>query len=122
MIHYNKKVGSYGEYIAKSYLESLGYVILRKNFRCKVGEIDVIASLPSNNCICFVEVKSRFTNSYGRPSESITFKKILNLRHTAEFYMMVNKLYKHNFRFDVVEIIFNHNNNNYIVQHIKNVF
>lgn len=122
MIHYNKKIGNYGESIAKSYLENLGYIILKKNFRCKVGEIDVIATLPGGDCICFVEVKSRFTNSYGRPSESITFKKILNLRHTAEFYIMVNKLYKHNFRFDVIEIIFNHNNDDYIVQHIKNAF
>lgn len=122
MISYNKKIGRHGESLAKSYLENLGYIILKKNFRCKIGEIDIITFLPGDNCICFVEVKSRFTRSYGLPRESITLKKISNLRHTAEFYIMVNKLYKHNFRFDVIEIILNHHNNNYIVEHIKNVF
>ncbi|MCY6372398.1 YraN family protein [Clostridium ganghwense] len=122
MVGYNKKIGTHGENLAQSYLEKLGYKILANNFRCKVGEIDIITLFPNTNYICFVEVKSRFTSVYGRPCESITYKKILNLRHTAEFYIMKNKLYNYNFRFDVIEIIFNNNNTDYLLEHIKNAF
>ncbi|MCY6959509.1 YraN family protein [Clostridium brassicae] len=122
MGHYNKKIGSYGESLAESYLKNMGYQILEKNFMCYHKEIDIIAYLPKNNCICFIEVKSRFSNKYGTPSEAVTYKKIINLNSAAKFYISKNKLEKYNFRFDIIEIMFNNIDTNYNLQHIKNAF
>ena len=70
---YNKDIGAYGEDISESYLRNLGYSILHKNFRCKCGEIDLIAS--NKNYICFIEVKTRYGTSFGTPSQSVFYSK-----------------------------------------------
>jgi putative endonuclease len=59
----NKAFGSYGESLAKRYLETQGYRILEKNFRNKLGEIDLIAQ--DGKTICFVEVKTRLSLEQG---------------------------------------------------------
>lgn len=120
MVHYNKKIGTYGEFLAQKYLEHLGYNTLERNFRYKYGEIDIISYIPCTNFICFIEVKSRFSTLYGYPREAITYKKTLKIKNTAKFYIIKNHLCKYNFRFDVIEILFK--NNKYKLSHIKNAF
>jgi putative endonuclease len=116
----NKKLGSYGESLAKDYLRSLGYRILEENFRNKIGEIDLIAQ--DGKTICFVEVKTRLSTGQGQPYEAITTWKIRKLSQMATFYL------KHKFntleilsRFDVISIV-QDNENVPKIQHIKNAF
>lgn len=122
MSNYNKKIGDYGESLSQKYLINHGYIILSKNFRCKFGEIDIISMDKKINCICFTEVKSRYNNLYGRPCESITYKKIRKIRNTAKLYILKNNLFNFNFRFDVVEVILNLNNNDHSINFIENAF
>lgn len=116
----NKNIGRYGEDIAERYLKNLGYVILNRNFSCKLGEIDLIGK--DKDYICFIEVKTRYNSTYGYPSESVTTKKQFKIYKTAEVYILKNKLFNCNFRFDVVEILLNLNENDPHIRLIKNAF
>ncbi|MCY6483965.1 YraN family protein [Clostridium aestuarii] len=120
---FNVSIGSYGENLAENHLKSLGYKIIDRNFTCKIAEIDLIAIDLKTNYISFVEVKSRYSSSYGYPCEAVTTKKIIKIRKAAQLYIMKNKLFNnYNFRFDVIEVFLNHNNNNYSINFIKNAF
>lgn len=77
--------GKLGESIAERFLEKKGYEILEKNFRCRLGEIDLIAK--EGGEIVFVEVKSRHGSSFGFPEEQISRKKQRKLGRLAEFYL-----------------------------------
>jgi putative endonuclease len=120
MFSLRKDVGTYGECTALEYLAKLGYVIIEKNFRCSSGEIDIIAK--DGDYITFIEVKSRYCKLYGSPSESVTYNKQLKLYKTAQYYIMKRKLHNNFFRFDVVEILFVHENNDVNINLIKNAF
>ena len=117
---YNKDIGAYGEDISESYLRNLGYSILHKNFRCKSGEIDLIAS--NKNYICFIEVKTRYGKNFGIPAESVFYSKQHKIFKTAQMYIYMKNIMNTNFRFDVIEVILNAENNNYIVNHIEDAF
>ncbi len=102
----NRAVGTKFEQKAAEYLEKNGYHILSKNFRCKIGEIDLIAK--SEGYLCFIEVKYRSGMTKGFPSEAITPTKIRRITRTAEFYMLLYKLPQDTpCRFDVVVILDN---------------
>ncbi|MEG0772298.1 YraN family protein [Clostridium sp.] len=116
----NKSIGSHGEDIAETYLKEMGYTILERNFKCKIGEIDLIAK--DDKYICFVEVKSRYGSLYGSPGESVTKLKQYKIYRTAQSYILKKKLYKFNFRFDVIEIILNNKDDNYSIKLIKDAF
>lgn len=120
MHSYNKEIGNIGESIAENYLIKNGYIILDKNFSCKIGEIDIIAK--DNNIINFVEVKSRYGDLYGSPGESVTFKKQYKIYKTAQLYILKKKLNRFYFRFDVIEIAFNTFNDDYSIKLIKDAF
>ncbi|APH14262.1 nuclease-related domain protein [Clostridium sporogenes] len=121
-MHYcNKDIGSFGEAIAADYIKNCGYIILEKNFRCKLGEIDIIAK--DKNFIVFIEVKTRYGSIYGSPSEAITFKKQNKIYKTAQLYIIKKAIHnKFYFRLDVIEVILNTLNSNYSVNLIKNAF
>ncbi|EPS50345.1 hypothetical protein CFSAN002367_12475 [Clostridium botulinum CFSAN002367] len=99
-MHYcNKDIGSFGETIAVDYIKNCGYIILERNFRCKLGEIDIIAK--DKNFIVFIEVKTRYSYIYGSPSEAITFRKQNKIYKTAQLYI-IKKLYIINFILDLM--------------------
>lgn len=120
MNYLNKDIGSFGEDIAANYLKNLGYTIFERNFKCKIGEIDMIGK--DNNYIAFIEVKTRYGNNYGTPGESVTYSKQLKIYKTAQFYILKNKIHKLNFRFDVVEVIIDSKKNTPSIRLIKNAF
>jgi len=99
----NKKKGNRGEKIAKKYLEEKGYLITDLNYKCRYGEIDIIARYKS--LVCFIEVKYRKSLKFGMPRESVTKTKQSKIKKTATYYIMQNKLADTGFRFDVIEII-----------------
>ena len=120
MHSFNKDIGSLGEDIAETYLRQIGYTVLERNFRCKIGEIDIIGK--DGDYICFIEVKTRYGSIYGRPCEAVTYSKRHKIYKTAETYIMRKKLFKFNFRFDVMEIILNNSNDNPSIRLIKDAF
>ena len=120
MRRYNKEIGSYGENIAAKYLQSLNYKIIKRNYRCKIGEIDIIAR--HENFLSFTEVKTRYEIGYGSPAESVNKRKQFKIYKVAEFYIMENRLFNLNFRFDVIEILLNNKNDSFAVRLIENAF
>ncbi|MBL4934911.1 YraN family protein [Clostridium sp. YIM B02515] len=120
MNNQNKPVGSYGEEIAENYIKNLGYEIMSRNFRCNIGEIDIIAR--DGNYITFIEVKTRYDKQYGYPREAVTKGKQYKICKVAQFYILKNRIEKLTFRFDVIEVILNKYCNEYTVTLIKNAF
>jgi putative endonuclease len=116
----NKEIGNLGESLAEKYLQDSGYVIIQKNFRCYIGEIDLIAK--EKDYIIFFEVKTRYNTRFGNPCESVTYCKQRRIYKTAQFYIMINKIHNSNFRFDVIEIILDIKNNSNSIRQIKNAF
>ena len=117
---FNKDIGALGENISENYLKNLGYRILDKNFRCKCGEIDLIAI--NKGYICFVEVKTRYGINYGTPAESVTSSKKKKIYKTAQVYILMKNIINFNFRFDVIEVLLNSTNNDFLVNHIEDAF
>ena len=68
----NKRTGELGEEMAADFLTARGYRILERNFRCKGGEIDIIARAPEDKSLVFIEVKTRRGLSYGVPQLAVT--------------------------------------------------
>jgi putative endonuclease len=95
------------------------YEIICRNYRCKSGEIDIIAK--KDGYIVFVEVKYRKNTSKGLPREAVTPYKQAKIRRTAENFIMEKDIKNTDFRFDVIEIvdggIFRKE-----IEHIKNAF
>lgn len=81
MTNARKQLGNWGEKVAVTHLEAAGYTILSQNWRCQVGEIDIIAQKAGN--VSFVEVKTRKGRSAGSPEESITPRKAHKLIQLA---------------------------------------
>ncbi len=98
-----REIGNIGEDIACKYLESKNYKILERNFRCRSGEIDIIAL--DGDYIVFIEVKYRKDNSFGLPRESINYYKQRNISKVASYYLLTKNAFHKNCRFDVVEVM-----------------
>ena len=101
-----RETGGLCEGMACKYLESLGFKILAKNFRVgRIGEIDIIAK--DNEHTCFIEVKARSSEKFGKPSESIVAKKRKTIQKVASMYLSSRGLYdKIPVRFDALEVYF----------------
>ena len=97
----NKYTGSKGEEMAVAHLGKLGYTIIERNWRFKHWEVDIIAS--KGNCMHFFEIKTRTSDMYGHPEESISKKKMMNLRNAAEEYQYLHPEWKY-VQFDVLAI------------------
>ena len=101
----NDDIGSWGEEIAVEFLRKKGYRIIERNFRCKRGEIDIVAS--EGNSLVFVEVKTRSSTQFGEPEQAVNPEKLRHLQHTAYIYLRKNKIKPGGvrFRFDIVSIL-----------------
>lgn len=98
-----KAVGDYGERIAADHLRSIGMVVLATNWRCKFGEIDIVARDGSTLVIC--EVKTRTSDHYGGPFEAITGQKATRLRRLATEWLEVHDISPPSIRIDVVSVV-----------------
>ncbi|MDD6428497.1 YraN family protein [Candidatus Weimeria sp. HCP3S3_B5] len=97
-----RKVGEDTEAQARSFLEKEGYRVMESNFRCRQGEIDIIAE--ESDTICFIEVKYRSSLRCGYPEESVTADKQRKIIRSALFYLGLHQI-SANVRFDVVSIL-----------------
>ncbi|HBK35201.1 TPA: YraN family protein [Candidatus Uhrbacteria bacterium] len=97
-----KQFGNKGESLAASFLKEKGMRILTHQYRSPVGEIDLICL--DGEELVFVEVKTRSSQVYGFPEESITPKKIQHLLHVAQHYLQQTSVKQLSWRIDVIAI------------------
>jgi len=97
-----QSTGKTGETLAAWYLEGCGYRILERNYRNRLGEIDIVAK--EQGAIVFVEVKARRSGRYGNPKEAVTRKKQEALSRVALGYLKETGQTESRARFDVVSI------------------
>lgn len=97
-----KFFGSLGENYAVSLLKKKGYRILEKNFRTKLGEIDIIAL--DRDTLVFVEVKARWSRRFGRPEEAVTPQKINKIKKAIGYYKLLHQDSSDKMRIEVVSL------------------
>ena len=97
-----QEVGRLGERLAAKFLRRQGYHIIEANFRCRGGEIDIIAK--QRDCLAFIEVRTRSSSSFGSPEESITQAKRSRLIFTALTYISSHSKLPEQWRIDVVAV------------------
>ncbi|MGI6118828.1 MAG: YraN family protein [Bilifractor sp.] len=110
-----RKIGSEYEDLAAQYLSEKGWQILTRNFRCRFGEIDLVAS--DGDTLVFVEVKYRKTASSGLPEEAVSFQKRKTIAKVADYYRVRYQILDNvPCRFDVIAI------ENREIRHYQNAF
>jgi len=95
--------GELGERAAKKHLQNLGLRFIAANFRSKRGEIDLI--FRDDDCLVFVEVKTRSSEDWTRPAAAVDKRKKRLLSQTALDYLRLLKNPQVKFRFDIVEVL-----------------
>jgi putative endonuclease len=113
-------LGQRGELAAAKYLQKLGYIILARSSRTKLGEIDIVAV--DKNTVVFVEVKTREDHAAGHPAEAVDANKQRKLTHLALQYIHRHQLQDTPARFDVIAITWPHISKSPILQHYINAF
>ena len=80
-----QNLARWGEQRAAEYLKSHGYEILARNYRCRAGEIDIIAS--KGRVLCIAEVKTRSSTEFGLPCEAVDERKKQRIRRAAQAFL-----------------------------------
>lgn len=97
------ETGKQGERIALAYLKKKGYRIVEQNYRCPIGEIDIVAR--DKGELVFVEVKTRKSCVLGYPEQAVGVKKQKKMSRLALWYLQDNKINASPARFDIVAIL-----------------
>lgn len=111
-------LGKKGEKIALNFLKDNNYRIIERNYKAKKYEIDIIALKES--VLVFVEVKTRATDKFGEPEESVGYKKENHIATAAEYFM---ERFEEDFtdvRYDIISIILNETLTR--IKHIEEAF
>jgi len=116
-----KSLGNLGENLALKYLrKNKGYRFLERNFHSKFGEIDLI--FRDKKTIVFVEVKTRFSQSFGRPEEAVRFGKIASIIKTAQYFQFLHPDLVQSWRIDVVAVDLDPQSEEVIqIEHFQNI-
>jgi putative endonuclease len=101
-MHARSMFGAAGERMAARHLEGQGFEIVDRNFRCREGEIDLVAA--QGELVVFCEVKTRRTDRWGEPSEAVDWRKQAKLRRLAGAWLAENGG-RAEVRFDVISIV-----------------
>lgn len=95
-------IGALGEEAAVKAIKKQGYKVIERNYRTKMGEIDIIAK--DGEYTCFIEVRLRKNNDFGSPADTIDIRKQQKIIRTAKYYAVIKKIYDTPMRFDAVLI------------------
>ncbi|NLK07606.1 MAG: YraN family protein [Firmicutes bacterium] len=114
-----RRQGNRYEHMAAGYLKERGYKIVARQFRCRQGEIDIIAE--DGALIVFVEVKGRRTCAFGLPEEAVDWRKQNRIRQAAEYFLWSRQKTDHLCRFDVVAV-YDKGPQKCQINHIKSAF
>ena len=132
----HNEYGKRGEILAQEYLKKKGFKILATNYQKKVGEVDIIAletkkarkkredykampkSVRKEDVLVFVEVKSRNSTKFGRPSDAVDKTKFNHYMSIASQFRLTNpKMSRCPYRFDIIEVV-----GDFVDNHIINAF
>lgn len=102
----NRALGRAGEEFAANLLKLKGYVIIKRNYYCRYGEIDIIAK--KDGAVIFCEVKTRTGDGFGTGSEAVNKEKIKHILKSAESYLAYTGMEYEYARFEVIEVMINH--------------
>ena len=95
-------LGQFGERVAADHLEAAGLRVLDRNWRCPVGELDLVAA--DGDELVVVEVKTRRSVAYGSPAEAVTWRKLARLRQLAASWLAAHEVRPRSVRIDVVAV------------------
>ncbi|MDQ0376710.1 YraN family protein [Amycolatopsis thermophila] len=95
-------LGRKGEDVAARHLQRLGFVVLSRNWRCRQGELDLVATDGRTLVIC--EVKTRTRESFGDPAEAVTEDKIARIRRLTGQWLSIHRVGWCRIRFDVIAV------------------
>ena len=98
------ELGALGEQLGADYLRERGLVVLERNWRCRFGELDVVAADISARTVVFVEVKTRTSAEWSAPERDIDIEKIQTLRRAARDYIRRANADESRVRFDAISI------------------
>ncbi len=99
----NSNLGSYGERVAAQRLVDQGMVLVDRNWRCDLGEVDLV--LRDGNVLVFCEVKTRSSAAYGHPLEAVTPAKGARLRRLAARWLAEHDVHAPEIRIDLVGVL-----------------
>jgi len=117
MKSYKKTFGSVNENLVSNYLKSNNYEIIKRNYRHTLGEIDIIALDKLNDCICFIEVKSKYYDNFDI-YPPVTKYQLTRIHSSASNYL--NKYYPNkNARIDLIKVV--NNDVSFSINHIKDI-
>ena len=102
MSEYNLNLGALAEKKAEEFLKNSGYKILHRNYRTKLGEVDIIAK--DKDTICFIEVKCRKSSRFGSALEAVSGLKQKQISKVAVSFLKDKHLLDKKARFDVVAL------------------
>ena len=113
-----REFGNWGEEISSQYLLDKGYAILERNFRTPHGEIDILVY--KDNCLVFVEVKTRSSNKFGFPEDAVSPRKQAHMLSAAECYFAQHPDCPETWQFDIIAIT-RRPGSNPTIEHFENV-
>lgn len=116
-----RQTGMAGEEAAAIFLEEAGYSIIERNWRCRSGEIDIIASI--DNLLVFIEVRTRRAGGrFGTAAESVDRRKQQQVAAIAQVYLRMRQAAYPPLRFDVIAITMDRDDSISEMKHIKAAF
>ncbi len=115
---YQREIGNKGEQIAADHLKDKGYQLLDHNFHTRYGELDLV--MLDKGMVVFVEVKTRTSETFGSPEESITSSKMEHIQNTGLLWLQEHEESPEDWRIDVVSILLNRNGQLKNIEHFIN--
>lgn len=112
------ETGILGEKLSQNFLKKKGYRILETNYRCRYGEIDIVAR--QGDCLVFVEVRTKTNLMFGSPEESISYTKMQHMEQAAEYYIQEHRACGLSWRIDLIAIELDTNRRPQRIEQIEN--
>lgn len=103
MVRAKDALGAYGERVAEAHLRAAGMTVLDRNWRCALGEIDIVAR--DGDVLVFCEVKTRSSVALGHPLEAVTARKAQRLRRLAAAWIRARQVHPAEVRIDLVGVL-----------------
>ena len=115
-----RPLGEQGEAVAARFLRRIGYKIVARGHRDRIGEIDLVAV--DDRTVVFVEVKTRRGASAGHPAEAVDAEKQRRLSRAALGFLRRHDLLEHAARFDVIAVVWPEKKGQPVIEHFQNAF
>lgn len=116
---YQKRIGNMGETIAAEFLANKGYQLIDHHYHTRYGELDLV--MMELDSVVFVEVKTRTSDSFGTPEESVTPEKLERLQNAALLWLQAHPEVDDDWRMDVVSVKLTHDLRVENIEHFINV-